>query len=90
MNSGPQPATTPLELLENNDIFAPSFLSKWYNPVAGAALGLVSSLIANFATKKPVMSGLYSLFLNYIILFPPEYLNLLIKYELFKVFKDMY
>lgn len=63
MANGPKAAETPLETLENSDIFAPSFGAKWYNPIAGATLGFCSSLIGNVYTKRPLLSGKLELFI---------------------------
>lgn len=57
MATGPKGAITPLELLENNEIFKESFLAKWFNPIAAAALAFSGVIVGNFATKRPVMSG---------------------------------
>lgn len=57
MATGPEPALTPLELLENKNDFPESFLSKWYNPSAAAFLALCGVFVGNFAAKRPVMSG---------------------------------
>lgn len=57
MNTGPKGAITPLEILEDQDIFKPSILSTWYNPVGSAVIAFGAVLVANYATKRPVFSG---------------------------------
>lgn len=86
MNTGPKAGVSPLELLENNEIFAPSIISQWFNPVLGASIAFVCSVLANTATKRPYLSGSYSIFQlhNHIISVFLIYMFLLTKFKVSK------
>lgn len=57
MDTGPKGAFTALEILENRDIFEPSLITKWYNPVIASGIGFLASIGRNYFQKRPIMSG---------------------------------
>ncbi|XP_044255722.1 NADH dehydrogenase [ubiquinone] 1 subunit C2 [Tribolium madens] len=58
MASGPKVATTPLEVLTNDETRIPSFMSKYWAPGIGGSTAFVAMLITNWFVKKPLMSGI--------------------------------
>ncbi|CAH1371075.1 hypothetical protein MTP99_012568 [Tenebrio molitor] len=58
MATGPKIATSPLEILTNDGTREPPIVNKYWGPVVGGGAALVVTLLTNWATKKPFMSGL--------------------------------
>ncbi|XP_012252163.2 NADH dehydrogenase [ubiquinone] 1 subunit C2 [Athalia rosae] len=50
-------ATWALELLSSKDWEEP-FTKKWFGPTNGGVLGLASAIYVNYASRRPVWSGL--------------------------------
>lgn len=46
-----------MELLLRDDDRIDSFLSKWWNPVAISAVGVVTVFIVRYAQRRPLISG---------------------------------
>jgi hypothetical protein len=57
MATGPKIATSPLEILTNDGTREPPIVNKYWGPVVGGGAALVVTLLTNWATKKPFMSG---------------------------------
>nr|CAH7729246.1 unnamed protein product [Callosobruchus chinensis] len=55
---GPRVAKTPLELLENDNTIEKPLLTKYFSPVAAGTVGFFAVIIGNWASKRPVMSGI--------------------------------
>ncbi|CAG9820139.1 unnamed protein product [Phaedon cochleariae] len=58
MATGPGLARTPLELLENDGTREQPLLSKFFAPVCWGTIGFISVVVANYATKRPIFSGI--------------------------------
>lgn len=59
MSLGPTVPIDPLELLNNTEGREKPLLSQYYIPVVGGLIGFVGVALTNWATKKPMLSGLY-------------------------------
>ncbi|XP_023029832.2 NADH dehydrogenase (ubiquinone) B14.5 B subunit [Leptinotarsa decemlineata] len=58
MATGPTLPKYPLEALENDGCREPPLLSKYFPIACWGTVGFVSVIIANYASKRPVMSGI--------------------------------
>lgn len=59
MSLGPTVPTDPLELLNNLEGREQSIISKYFIPVVGGAVGFASVALANWAVRRPMLSGGY-------------------------------
>lgn len=55
--TGPQVARTPLELLNNRETAEPALLVKHATPVMLSTIGFIAAAGANWATRRPIISG---------------------------------
>ncbi|CAH1996283.1 unnamed protein product [Acanthoscelides obtectus] len=56
--NSPRVAKTPLELLENVTTIEKPLLTIYGSPICCGIIGFLGVLIANWATRRPVMSGI--------------------------------
>jgi len=52
-----------MELLLRDETRIEPFLSKWWNPAAATAVGLVAVLFLRYSQRRPLLSGKYSLYI---------------------------
>ncbi|XP_044747674.1 NADH dehydrogenase [ubiquinone] 1 subunit C2 [Coccinella septempunctata] len=57
--TGPKQADTPLELLTNHGTVKPPFLYDVWGYLVGGVLGFGGALYGNYATKRPIVSGVH-------------------------------
>ena len=52
---------TNIELLTRDPDRIDPFLSKWWNPLAGTFVGVVTAAVLKFGLRRPLLSGMYVL-----------------------------
>ncbi|KAF7281228.1 NADH dehydrogenase (ubiquinone) B14.5 B subunit [Rhynchophorus ferrugineus] len=57
--TGPQVARSPLELLNNQAAAEPPLLVKHAGPVIFSVVGFIAAAGANWATRRPLLSGVH-------------------------------
>ncbi|RZB73445.1 NDUF C2 domain containing protein [Asbolus verrucosus] len=58
MATGPKVATTPLEVLTNDGTREAPFINQFWGPGIGGVLGFTATIVANWATRRPMLSGI--------------------------------
>lgn len=81
MTPTPKFGKTPLELLEPNTEYDPTFFEKYGHSVLGPIMGFGMSLSANLGTKRPLVRASKSNAINFVIVWR------LIDYTKFKFFQ---
>ncbi|XP_063914354.1 NADH dehydrogenase [ubiquinone] 1 subunit C2 [Zophobas morio] len=58
MATGPKVATSPLEVLRNDGTRAAPIWNKYWGPIICGGLGFLGVVAANWAIRRPLMSGI--------------------------------